>query len=176
MAFAGWVAYLAWEHFVERYGIVWKALDLVGAVREGQRPLGLVKSAREYCLVPALEAALVAIILAWPVQAAAVLLGLRMKRAPSPVLAADYDDKPPSPPTTNAQPIHPKVVWGALESAAEALVGAGCGTVGHAVLWAVTFGRWSPHNGREDTAMIAGLLFWAVVGVGLGIVVICQEP
>jgi hypothetical protein len=93
-AFAVWVAFLVWEHFVERYGIVWHAMDLIGAVGEGQNPWGLAKAARDFCLVPGLKAALVATLVAWPLQAAAVAMGFRLRRAPSPALVADYDDKP----------------------------------------------------------------------------------
>jgi hypothetical protein len=40
-----------------------------------------------------------------------------------------------------------------------------CGVTGHAVLWALTLGRWNVANGRDDLATIIGLLFWVAVGV-----------
>jgi hypothetical protein len=38
---------------------------------------------------------------------------------------------------------------------------------GHAVLWAVTLGRWNVANGRDTAATFVGLLFWLAVGVGV---------
>lgn len=110
------------------------------------------------------------------VQAIVVRLGFRLGRTPDSALVADFDDKPPSlPPARPPRPGLLDIFFGILQSAAEALVGAGCGTVGHAVLWTVTLGRWSPYNGRDDRAMIAGLLFWAIAGVGILVVLVSFE-
>jgi len=58
-----------------------------------------------------------------------------------------------------------------LQVLAEALLHAACGVVGgHGVLWALTLGRWRPFEGRDDAAVIAGLLFWVAVGVGMWLV------
>lgn len=43
-------------------------------------------------------------------------------------------------------------------------------TTGHLVLWALTVGRWNVSNGRDDTATIVGILFWAAVGVSVWLV------
>jgi hypothetical protein len=36
---------------------------------------------------------------------------------------------------------------------------------GHLVLWALTLGRWNVSNGRDNLAILIGILFWVAVGV-----------
>lgn len=57
-----------------------------------------------------------------------------------------------------------------LQVVAEVILEVVCGMTGHAVLWAVTIGRWRPLNGRDDAATVAGILFWVAVGAGVWLV------
>ena len=52
-----------------------------------------------------------------------------------------------------------------LEILAEVAFAVVCSGTGHALLWALTLGRWEPSDGRDDFALLAGLVFWAVLGV-----------
>jgi hypothetical protein len=63
-----------------------------------------------------------------------------------------------------------------LQFVAEVLLQIACAATGHGVLWAVTLGRWKPSwhtdvatptTDRDNVATIAGVLFWAAVGVGV---------
>ncbi len=57
-----------------------------------------------------------------------------------------------------------------IELALQATVEVVCGVTGHALLWAVTLGRWDVANGRDTVAAVVGVLFWVVVGVVIRLV------
>jgi hypothetical protein len=52
-----------------------------------------------------------------------------------------------------------------IEFVVEVVVRVFCGVTGHAVLWALTLGRWNVANGRDDLAAFVGVLLWVVVGI-----------
>ncbi len=58
-----------------------------------------------------------------------------------------------------------------LQVVAEVVLEVVCGMTGHAVMWALTIGRWRPSDGRDDVATLIGILFWVAVGVGVWLVV-----
>lgn len=51
-----------------------------------------------------------------------------------------------------------------LEIVAQVLLEVAFATTGHVVMWVLTIGRWKLFNGRDDAAMIAGILFWVAIG------------
>jgi hypothetical protein len=54
-----------------------------------------------------------------------------------------------------------------LEVVAHFVLETVCGLTGHAVLWAVTLGRWRAFESTSDAVTLVGLLFWVAVGVGV---------
>jgi hypothetical protein len=42
-----------------------------------------------------------------------------------------------------------------------------CGLTGHAVLMVVTFGRWRASEKTDGIAIVVGILFWILIGVGI---------
>jgi hypothetical protein len=42
-----------------------------------------------------------------------------------------------------------------------------CGLTGHAVLWAVTLGRWTATSGRDQIASVVGAVFWVAIAGGV---------
>jgi hypothetical protein len=54
-----------------------------------------------------------------------------------------------------------------LEVVVEVLFEVICGVTGHVVLWVLTLGRRPLFSGRDDVAILVGLLFWVVVVVGV---------
>jgi hypothetical protein len=94
MALVLWTAYLAWDRFTERHGVMWLARDII----EEGRPVRFLRGpGLNGCSVPALTAALVATAVAWLGQAIMIRLGFRFRRASDSALLTDFDDKPPPP-------------------------------------------------------------------------------
>jgi hypothetical protein len=92
IAFALWIAYLAWDYFTEPRSVIAKA-DY-GYSIHGLHPMYI----KDYWILQCLKVALVTAVLGWVGQAVAVRLGFRLGRSPNPALTADYDDKSTSDP------------------------------------------------------------------------------
>lgn len=56
-----------------------------------------------------------------------------------------------------------------LEAVAEVALSMLCSATGHGVLWALSLGRWRAFQGREETATLAGITFWILIGVGVAV-------
>lgn len=92
-----WAGYLTIDHFASNgYGIVWKAVDMIQALGEGQRIRALYPNCRAFFIVPFLKSIAFALAFGWAGHALAVTLGLRFGRRLDSSLVADYGDRLPN--------------------------------------------------------------------------------